>query len=69
MCGATMNRHAEKLVDPVTAEELGRIDPELGGVVHELHTCPICGTNTSRPGALVKSPTAQTRDRPHEDGP
>ena len=47
-CGATMNHHAEKLVDPRSAEEAKKVDPNLGGIVEEYHTCPKCGSTASR---------------------
>ena len=47
-CGEEMNRHAEKLVDPSTAEEAGRMDPELGGLIEEMFCCPGCGKGESR---------------------
>jgi hypothetical protein len=47
-CGVTMNPHAEKLVDPVTAEEARRVDAALGGVIEEVHQCPQCGAVESR---------------------
>ena len=43
VCGVPMNRHAEKLVDPRTAEEAAAVDSALGGVVEEVYTCPRCG--------------------------
>jgi ribosomal protein S27AE len=43
-CGATMNHHADKLVD----EEAKKMDPKLGGIVEEYHTCPKCGSTGSR---------------------
>ena len=49
-CGAEMNHHAEKLVHvhlKGSADE-ARLDPVLGGIVEELHTCPACGANASR---------------------
>ena len=42
-CGAEMNHHADKLVDPVNRKELELMDPELGGVIQETHGCPACG--------------------------
>ena len=45
-CGAAMNRHAEKVVHPAEAAEV--VDPALGGVVLETHTCPGCGRIASR---------------------
>lgn len=46
-CGATMNRHSEKLV--YTGETRGPgVDLVLGGVMHEMHACPRCGYVDSR---------------------
>ena len=42
-CGALMNHHADKLVDPVDRTDAAHADPELGGVVQETHGCPACG--------------------------
>lgn len=50
-CGATMNRHAEKLVEPRDAQEAETMDPRLGGIIEEIHTCPECGREASRKGA------------------
>jgi predicted RNA-binding Zn-ribbon protein involved in translation (DUF1610 family) len=47
-CGVEMNPHAEKLVDPVNAQEAARMDPALGGLIEEIHTCPECGHADSR---------------------
>ena len=47
-CGATMNPHAEKVVEPRSAEEAKYADPALGGVVLEIHGCAGCGTVESR---------------------
>ena len=44
-CGATMNRHAEKVVHRGT----GPADAELGGALEEMHACPRCGYVASRP--------------------
>jgi len=49
-CGAEMNQHAEKLLEPTTVEEARRMDPELGALVEEFHTCPKCGKGAARPG-------------------
>jgi ribosomal protein S27AE len=46
MCGATMNQHAEKVI---YGGHGPGIDPELGGVIHEMHACPRCGYVASRP--------------------
>jgi NAD(P)H-dependent FMN reductase len=48
-CGAGMNQHASKLVNPTSAEEASQADPELGGLPVEAHTCPACGAGASRP--------------------
>jgi ssDNA-binding Zn-finger/Zn-ribbon topoisomerase 1 len=37
-CGTEMNHHAEKLDQSRGDED----DLELGGVVVEIHTCPVC---------------------------
>jgi ribosomal protein S27AE len=47
-CGVEMNHHADKLVLPVTPEESARMDPELGGLIEETHTCPGCGKGEAR---------------------
>ena len=41
-----MNHHAEKLV--LSAEPTAGIDPDLGGFIRELHSCPRCGHLESR---------------------
>lgn len=48
-CGATMNHHADKLVVPTDADSIGRLDPVLGGVIQETHTCPACANVEFRP--------------------
>jgi ssDNA-binding Zn-finger/Zn-ribbon topoisomerase 1 len=40
-CGAEMNCHAEKL-DPSRAADDPAADAALGGVLLEIHTCPVC---------------------------
>ena len=50
-CGVAMNHHAEKLLDPRDAREAARMDPGMGGMIEEVHTCPECGEVASRPGA------------------
>lgn len=47
-CGTEMNHHADKLVDPSTREEAAGADPALGGLVHEVFTCPKCGRTEAR---------------------
>jgi hypothetical protein len=43
-----MNRHAEKLRDPISPQDAARVDDDLGGVVAELHACPQCGRSLRR---------------------
>jgi hypothetical protein len=45
-----MVHHAEKPVHPRNADEAGRLDPKLGTLIEEVHTCPDCGKSASRPG-------------------
>ena len=47
-CGDEMNHHADKLVEPVKAEDLKHTNPALGGVIEEMHYCPGCGAVESR---------------------
>jgi ribosomal protein S27AE len=47
-CGAEMNHHADKLVDPVKPEDLKHVNPTLSGVIEEMHYCPGCGAVASR---------------------
>lgn len=41
MCGAVMNRHAEK-IDTRIAVDAGEDFALLGGALCEIHTCPAC---------------------------
>jgi len=47
-CGAEMNHHADKLVDPIKPDDIKHVNPSLGGVVTEMHCCPKCGAVESR---------------------
>jgi ribosomal protein S27AE len=47
-CGAVMNHHADKLIDPQNAEDVDRVDPIVGGVIEQIHGCPNCGNVASR---------------------
>ncbi|MGE5306131.1 MAG: hypothetical protein ACM3TN_22725 [Alphaproteobacteria bacterium] len=47
-CGDEMNHHADKLLDPVSPEDLTHVNPALGGVIEEMHCCPGCGAVESR---------------------
>jgi hypothetical protein len=42
-CGGEMNHHADKLLEPRTAEDVRHVDAALGGIVEETHGCPGCG--------------------------
>ena len=45
-CGAEMNCHAEKPVDPLSAKEDAAA--AQGALVEEIHLCPRCGFAESR---------------------
>jgi predicted RNA-binding Zn-ribbon protein involved in translation (DUF1610 family) len=47
-CGVEMNYHAEKLDYTAALTEPHAIDPDLGGVLEEVHTCPKCGNTGTR---------------------
>ena len=47
-CNVDLNYHADKLVSPVSAEEVAQADPVFGGVIKELHCCPQCGKTETR---------------------
>jgi ribosomal protein S27AE len=47
-CGGEMNHHAEKLLYASDAADAASVDPVLGGIVEELHSCPACGASASR---------------------
>jgi ribosomal protein S27AE len=47
-CGATMNWHADKLIQGSTAKEARQADLGLGGAIVEMHSCPACGASASR---------------------
>ena len=47
-CGAAMNHHAEKLLQPIAPDDTAFVDAALGGVVEEVHACPACGAEASR---------------------
>ena len=47
-CGATMNHHADKPVEPTDARESALVDAAFGAVIHEVHGCPSCGNVESR---------------------
>jgi hypothetical protein len=50
-CGIAMNYHAEKIDYQAALDAPAAIDPDLGGVVEEVHTCPGCGNMGTRPSS------------------
>jgi predicted RNA-binding Zn-ribbon protein involved in translation (DUF1610 family) len=42
-CGIEMNYHAEKLDYTAALIDPDAVDPDLDGVLEEVHTCPECG--------------------------
>jgi hypothetical protein len=42
-CGAAMNHHADKLVEPTSAADAATVTSGFGGMVAEVHSCPGCG--------------------------
>ena len=48
-CGVEMNCHAEKVDYGAALDGAAEVDPVLGGVVEEFHTCPKCGATHARP--------------------
>lgn len=47
-CGVELNHHAKKIVTPVGPEDAAHVDPDLGGMVLEAHSCPECGKTAGR---------------------
>lgn len=47
-CGIEMNYHAEKIDYMTVATDPKAIDPDFGGVLEEIHTCPECGDTGAR---------------------
>ncbi len=47
-CGIPMNHHAEKIDYAAAMAEPQAMDPDFGGVVEEVHTCPACGYTATR---------------------
>ncbi len=47
-CGVEMNHHCDKLVYAADPQEMAQVDPALGGLIEEFHTCPKCGDVASR---------------------
>lgn len=42
-CGVRMNHHADKIDYNAGLDDPEALDPLLGGVLEEAHTCPVCG--------------------------
>jgi predicted RNA-binding Zn-ribbon protein involved in translation (DUF1610 family) len=49
-CGTEMNHQADKLVHPVTPEEVAGMTAALDGVIEVVFACPSCGWIESRRG-------------------
>lgn len=48
-CGVEMNFHATKIDYTAALDDASdAIDPELGGILEEAHTCPTCGQTHMR---------------------
>lgn len=54
-CGVEMNHHADKVDYTAALEHPEAMDPDLGGVLEEFHTCPGCGKTEMRPAAEAKA--------------
>ena len=48
-CGVEMNHHAMKIDYTASMTDESAIDPDLGGVLQEVHSCPECGKTHMRP--------------------
>jgi predicted RNA-binding Zn-ribbon protein involved in translation (DUF1610 family) len=53
-CGVAMNYHAEKIDYLAALTDPAAVDPDIGGVVEEIHTCPECGQIETRRAGGVK---------------
>ena len=47
-CGIEMNHHADKVDYSAVIDDGDSIDPALGGVIEEAHSCPGCGKTALR---------------------
>ena len=52
-CGIEMNYHAEKIDYMAALNDPEAVDPDLGGVVEEIYTCPGCGNTETRKALLT----------------
>ena len=50
--GTELNQHANIIRDPI--DDADQVDPALGGVPIEAHSCPICGRGQ------IRSPSAES---------
>jgi len=57
-CGIEMNYHAEKIDYTEAMNNPDAIDPDFGGVLEEIHTCPGCGDTGARRAASDLTPRA-----------
>jgi hypothetical protein len=48
-CGGEMNHHADKVDFSASLEDGDAMDPDLGGVLAEFHTCAGCKLVVERP--------------------
>lgn len=49
-CGVEMNHHATKIDYMAAFDDEAAVDSDLGGVLEEAHTCPLCGQTQLRKG-------------------
>ena len=56
-CGTEMNHQADKLVQPLTQDEVVTVGSTLDGLLERVFACPSCGWIDSRrePGAPATS--------------
>jgi predicted RNA-binding Zn-ribbon protein involved in translation (DUF1610 family) len=47
-CGVEMNHHAEKIDYSAGMTDESPADSDLGGVLQEVHSCPVCGKTHMR---------------------
>jgi predicted RNA-binding Zn-ribbon protein involved in translation (DUF1610 family) len=47
-CNVEMNYHATKIDYAADLEDVGAIDEDFGGILEEVHTCPVCGQTHMR---------------------
>jgi transcription elongation factor Elf1 len=58
-CGAEMNHHADRLVHPVTDDEVAGMTVALDGALERVFACPGCGRVGAR---RVRASSAVRRD-------